>query len=101
MFCKQNAKSASFRFKLSKLLGQYKDSFNLFFGGQEANPVLVVYSMAVVEMELRLRFPHHNVGVVSRQNGPLHKAGDALELCDFNLSISIYFGTELKYILCV
>jgi hypothetical protein len=84
-----------------KILVKNKNSFNLFFGGQQANPVLVVHGMAVIEMELRLRFPHHNVRVVPRQNSPLHKAGDALELCDFNLSISIYFGTELKYILCV
>jgi hypothetical protein len=53
--------------------------------------------MALIEMELRLGFPDHNVGVVSQQNSPLHKTSDALELCGFSSIISIYYGRSYEY----
>jgi hypothetical protein len=51
----------------------------------------------LIEMELCLGFPDHNVGVVSRQNSPLHKTSDALELCGFSSTISIYYGRSYEF----
>jgi hypothetical protein len=37
-----------------------------------AYPMLMIYRMAVIKFELRLRFPYYNVSMVSRQNSSLH-----------------------------
>uniref|UniRef100_A0A0A8ZHI6 Uncharacterized protein n=1 Tax=Arundo donax TaxID=35708 RepID=A0A0A8ZHI6_ARUDO len=33
--------------------------------------MFMVYRMAIIKMELRLRFPHYNVSVISGQNSSL------------------------------
>lgn len=76
MFCRniRNQFDFSLNFRTAGTV-KVNESFVSSWG---ANPVLVVYGMAVVELELRLRFPNHNVSMVSRQNGPLQKQTSAI-----------------------